>query len=65
MARSRIDPTSPIKTEVLSVRLARADYERVRQLARDADRPTTSQCRVLIKTALNLSAPATREDAPS
>jgi hypothetical protein len=50
----KLDPQNP--TEVLSVRLSRPDYERVRELARREDRPVTTQCRRLIKEALNLSA---------
>jgi hypothetical protein len=50
----KLDPENP--TEVLSVRLSRRDYERVRELARREDRPVTAQARRLIKEALHLSA---------
>ena len=66
MAPSRIDPSSDgNRIAVLSVRLSRADYLKDRDLARREDRPVTTQCRHLIRTALHLSAPqATREDGP-
>ena len=63
MARPTRLISAPVKSEVVSVRLARADYEHVRYIARASDRPITTQCRVLIKTALNLSTPQ-GEDGP-
>ena len=50
VGRPRVDPAT--KTETLSVRLARADFERLREIARREDRPLTTQCRVIIREAL-------------
>ena len=56
MARPRVDPSQ--KTETLSVRLSRVDFERVRDLARQQDRPITTQARRLIREALTHAASA-------
>ncbi len=57
MAYPKINPDE--KTEVLSVRVSRSDFERLRDLARAEDRPTCAQARHLIREglseALNLS----------
>ena len=61
VAHPKVHPDHP--TEVLTVRLSRPDYEKVRDIARAEDRPVTTQCRHLIKRALNLSADrVVRED---
>ena len=52
MARPKLDPARQNKTQTLSVRLTRADYERVKQLAQSADHPITSQVRKMIRVAL-------------
>ena len=50
VGRPHVDPAT--KTETLSVRLSRGDFEKVRALARREDRPITTQCRVIIRGAL-------------
>lgn len=50
MARARLD--SPNKTEVWSVRLTRTQGNGVRALAREADRPFTSQIRHIVRQYL-------------
>ena len=52
MAGPKLDPTQHNKAVTLSVRLTRADYERVKQLAQHAERPITSEVRRLIRAAL-------------
>lgn len=62
MAHPKVHPDHP--TEILSVRLSKPDYQRLKDVARAEDRPLTTQARKFIREALTLSAPqATREGA--
>lgn len=61
MPRRRLDPTQ--KTETLSVRVTRADFEKIKQIADDEDRPITSEARRLILAGLAQRAATTAKRA--